>query len=250
MHTIRHCTVRLASTALVVLAGLALVGQGGSDNKGRPIRELTQKELQQILQRSAGRDEAVVKCANLIYAGKQSRCFSDNFLRVVEKETNIETAKAFEPAKLHSDTIFDYPFAVMHGEGAFSLREQERVNLRAYLLRGGFLLASAGCSSQDWNQSFRREIKRVFPEYEMKKIPMEHPIFGMVFNIPTLRLKKSKGTAMLEGLEIDGRLVMVYSPEGLNDTGNAGKGCCCCGGNEIQNSEEVNTNVMAYALTH
>ena len=37
---------------------------------------------------------------------------------------------------------------------------------------------------------------------------------------------------MLEGLEINGRLVMVYSKEGLNDVANA-KGCCCCGGNEI-----------------
>ena len=79
---------------------------------------------------------------------------------------------------------------------------------------------------------------------------MKHPLFSMVFDIPTLRLRKSSGTATLEGLEIDGRLVMVYSPEGLNDTHNAGKGCCCCGGNEIQNSQEVNANIMAYALTH
>jgi hypothetical protein len=25
-------------------------------------------------------------------------------------------------------------------------------------------------------------------------------------------------------------------------------GCCCCGGNEIRNSQKVNANILAYAL--
>jgi hypothetical protein len=58
----------------------------------------------------------------------------------------------------------------------------------------------------------------------------------------------------LEGLEIDGKIVMVYSPEGLNDTANAnksgGKNCCCCGGNEVKNSQQINVNIFTYALTH
>ncbi|MCA9429391.1 MAG: hypothetical protein KC940_02670, partial [Candidatus Omnitrophica bacterium] len=61
--------------------------------------------------------------------------------------------------------------------------------------------------------------------------------------------KKSSGSAVLEGLEIDGRIVMIYSPEGLNDTSNV-QGCCCCGGNEVKNSQEVNVNVITYSLTH
>ncbi len=195
--------------------------------------------------------DAVVRCANLIYAGsKSSKCFSDKFLATTRVETNIETQANFDPVKLSKDELFEYPFSVMTGEGLFNLLEEERLNLRAYLERGGFLLASAGCSSKEWDQSFRKEIKKVFPELELVQIPMEHKIFKTVFDVTSVRLKKSQGTASLEGLEIDGRIVLIYSPEGLNDTGNAGGGCCCCGGNEVRNSQEINVNVLTYSLTH
>ena len=53
----------------------------------------------------------------------------------------------------------------------------------------------------------------------------------------------------LEGLALNGKTVCVYSAEGLNDTAHT-SGCCCCGGNEILNSLEVNVNIFAYALLH
>lgn len=194
-------------------------------------------------------DKDVVRCANLIYAGaKSSVCFSDKFLSTVEKETNIIADRKFTPVKVAGKELFDYPFAIMTGEGAFTLPEAERKNLRAYLQRGGFLLASAGCSSTEWNQSFRREIKQVLPDHELKKLPLTHPLFRTVFEIATIKLRHG-GTTQLEGVEIDGRIVLVYSSEGLNDTGNV-KGCCCCGGNEVQNCHEINVNVFSYALTH
>ena len=82
---------------------------------------------------------------------------------------------------------------------------------------------------------------------------MDHPIFHTVFDIRSIRLKKG-GTTQLEGLTIEDKIVLIYSPEGLNDTANAGRNgqrqCCCCGGNEIKNSHEINVNIFTYALTH
>ena len=197
---------------------------------------------------SDGRDD-VVKSANLIYAGsKSSVCFSDKFLATVEKETNISADRKFTPVKLSSMEMFDYPFAIMTGEGAFTLLEQERKNLKSYLMRGGFLLASAGCSSADWDRSFRREFKQIFPDKKLQKISLDHALFKTIYDIKAIRLKNG-GTTQLEGLEIDGRIVLIYSAEGLNDTPNV-KGCCCCGGNEIKNCHEINANVFAYCLTH
>jgi hypothetical protein len=54
---------------------------------------------------------------------------------------------------------------------------------------------------------------------------------------------------MLEGLEINGRLVLVYSKEGLNDVSHA-EGCCCCGGNEISKPALVNVNIFTYAVVY
>ena len=197
---------------------------------------------------SDGRDD-IVKSANLIYAGsKSSVCFSDKFLATVGKESNITADSRFTPVKLSATELFDYPFAIMTGEGAFALLEQERQNLKSYLKRGGFLLASAGCSSVDWDRSFRREFKQILPDKKLKKIALDHALFKTIYDIKTIRLKNG-GTTQLEGLEIDGRIVLIYSAEGLNDTPNV-KGCCCCGGNEIKNCHEINANVFAYCLTH
>ncbi len=193
--------------------------------------------------------EDIARCANLIYAGaKSSVCFSDKFLSTVEKETNIAADRKFTPVKLSSVELFSYPFAIMTGEGAFTLLEQERKNLKSYLARGGFLLASAGCSSVEWDRSFRREFKQILPEKKLKKVPMDHALFKTIFDITSIKLKNG-GTTQLEGLEMAGKIVLIYSAEGLNDTPNV-KGCCCCGGNEIKNCHEINANIFSYCLTH
>ncbi len=195
--------------------------------------------------------QGVTQCANLIYGhGKSSVCFSDEFLAQIQKDTNIRTNRRFCPVKLQGEQLYQYPFAVMTGEGAFTLTATQRRNLRSYVTRGGFLVASAGCSSSPWNASFRSEIHKIFPNLKLKKLPMSHPIFKTVYDIKTLKTKKKTRTTYLEALEVDGKVVLVYSQEGLNDTRNAGPGCCCCGGNEILNALNVNANLLAYALTH
>ncbi len=197
--------------------------------------------------------EDQVKCANLIYAvSKTSVCFSEKFLDTVRQETNCQPQRGFTPVKLATEDVFHYPFAVMTGEGQFQLTEQERRMLKSYLTRGGFLLASAGCSSVEWDRSFRQEMRQVFPDKNLVRLKLTHPIFHTVFDIRAIKMKKPT-TAYLEGLEINGKIVVIYSPEGLNDTANAsspGHSCCCCGGNEITNSQEINVNIFTYALTH
>lgn len=191
----------------------------------------------------------VIRAANFIYAGsKSSVCFSGKFLSSLARESHIETDPAFTPVQLATDGIFAFPFAVMTGEGAFALPEQERRNLAAYLKRGGFLLASAGCSSPEWDRAFRAELAKAMPEARLKKLPMQHPLFSTLYKIGSIQLKHN-GTTQLEALELDGRVVLIYSPEGLNDTSSV-SGCCCCGGNEVRNSHEINVNIFAYAIMH
>ena len=192
----------------------------------------------------AGSD--LVECANLIYAGtKSSVCFSEEFLSAVAAETSICTARKFKPVKLAEKEVFRFPFAVMTGEGAFSLTDDERKNLKAYLEKGGFLLASAGCSSREWSDAFKREIEAVFPERKLAEVSMEHPIFRTVYDVK--RLDTKGADAKLHGLSMGGKIVLMYSPDGLNDTATM-HGCCCCGGNEIKNAQKVNANILAYAL--
>lgn len=194
--------------------------------------------------------EGAVECGNLIYAGTQtSKCFSDEFLTTVQQKTSIATERRFKAVKLSGDELFKIPFVIMTGEGDFHLPVKERENLKRYLENGGFLLASASCSSEPWSVAFEREIKRIFGNDALKEIPMDHEIFRTIFTIKELKLAKSAGYSKLKGLTLNGKIVAVYSADGLNDTNHA-QGCCCCGGNEIQNAMEINANILAYALLH
>jgi len=194
--------------------------------------------------------EGAVQCGNLIYAGvKTSKCFSDEFLSNVQQKTSITTERRFKPVKLSDEELFKIPFVIMTGEGDFSLTAKERENLKQYLENGGFLLASASCSNAEWDTAFQREIKRMFGNDSLKDIELNHEIFRTIYTIKDLKLSKSKGEAKLRGLTHNGKIVVVYSSDGLNDTSHT-EGCCCCGGNEIQNSMEINANILAYALLH
>lgn len=196
--------------------------------------------------------ENTIQCANLIYGGTHtSRCFSDEFLRETNLKTSVRTERRFKSVKLASENIFQVPFLMMTGEDNFHLTPRERKNLKKYLNNGGFLLASAGCSSKKWNQAFQREMKSIFEKDTLESIPMNHPLFHTVKDIDELILDhQTHGEkARLQGIEIDGKLAVVYSPHGLNDTAHT-EGCCCCGGNEIDNALEVNVNILVYALLH
>jgi len=194
-------------------------------------------------------DLTLLQCGNLIYAGnKSSVCFADNFLTDVTHQTNLRVNPSFCSVRLDADTLFDFPFCVMSGNETFSFTPKEREQFRKYLMQGGFLLASPSCSDEKWDKAFRQEIKICFPEYALKPIPMTHPIFSIVNRIPRLTEKHGK-EVFIEGLEINGRLVMVYSKDGLNDVQHA-SGCCCCGGNEIEYPALVNVNVFTYAVLY
>lgn len=196
-----------------------------------------------------GEPDGIVQIANLVYAGtKSSRCFSDHFLVKAEKESAISTSRRFHAVKLGSDDLFDFPMVIMTGEGDFVLGEHERENLRKYCENGGVVLASAGCSSEPWDRAFRQEMGIVFPGSQLMPIGMDHPIFHMVYEIPVLRAAHGQPRP-LEAVSLGGRLAIIYSRDGLNDTAHA-HGCCCCGGNEITNAIEVNVNILAYALVY
>lgn len=193
-----------------------------------------------------------VQCATLIYAtNKQSKCFAPLFLADLSKHTYVRARPQFVPVRLDAKELFRYPFSVMSGEGTFQLTAAERENLRRYMENGGFLLASAGCSSKPWADSFKAECKHLFPARELVKLSPEHPLFHTVYDIKETHYKVGRDRFPdLFGVEIDGRMALIFSPDGLNDSDNAGKNCCCCGGNEIKAARQINVNVVAYALTH
>ncbi len=240
----RRACAALLTAAWVLIAGAAPLGAQESKTKAAGAAAVVPDSKQ-----SGGEADGIVQVANLVYAGtKSSQCFSDHFLVKAEKDSAISTSRRFHAVKLSSDDVYEFPLVIMTGEGNFELSDKEREVLRRYVQRGGFLLASAGCSSQEWDRAFRREMARVFPNHPLQPIDMSHPIFHTVYDVRSLGPKHGRAKP-LEGISLGGRLGVVYSQDGLNDTRHT-QGCCCCGGNEILNAVEVNVNILAYALTY
>ncbi|MFO1063022.1 MAG: DUF4159 domain-containing protein [Pirellulales bacterium] len=194
-----------------------------------------------------GEAAGVVQEANLIYAGtKTSECFADHFLQRAERDSAISTSRRLHSVKLASEEVYNFPVLIMTGEGTFTLTAEERDNLRRFIERGGFLLASAGCSSKEWNTAFRKEMSLVFAGKTLDPISQSHLVFHTAYDIEKLQAKH--GTPQpLEGIHFGTRLGVLYSQDGLNDTSHT-HGCCCCGGNEITNAEEINVNILVYTL--
>jgi hypothetical protein len=245
------------AAAVLAAAALSLAGEAqppaskapASKPAARPKAEGKNSAVAPEPRQGGGETESVVQVANLVYAGvKSSRCFSDHFLVQAEKESAISTSRRFHAVKLASEAIYEFPLVLMTGEGDFQLSDAERESLRRYLQRGGFLLASAGCSSPEWDHAFRREMATVFPQQPLAALGMDHPVFHTVYDIQHLG-SGGERSRPLEGISIGGRLGVIYSQDGLNDTGHR-EGCCCCGGSELSNARDINVNILAYALTY
>ena len=117
-----------------------------------------------------------------------------------------------------------------HGRRRFSLNDKQRQSIRAYIENGGFLFADSICTSADFSDSFRREMKAIFPDLKLEPVPADHaiwtdPKFGrelksVVVQHPDSRteggMRREQTTPQLEGISLDSRLVVLFSPFDLS----------------------------------
>ncbi len=136
-----------------------------------------------------------------------------NLLRFLRENTRVDAAVEEARVSLDSQELFNYPYLYMtgHGNVAFATAEVER--LRRYLESGGFLHAD---DNYGMDESFRREMKKVFPRSEWVELPAEHGIFHNHFEflagLPKIHQHDGKRPQAL-GLFIEHRLAVVYTYE-------------------------------------
>lgn len=93
--------------------------------------------------------------------------------------TNINPDNAV--VEVGSADIFNYPFVHMTGHGNVIFSAQEVQNLRNYLIGGGFLHID---DNYGLNKYIRREMKKVFPEFDFVELPPNHAIYHQKFDFP------------------------------------------------------------------
>lgn len=137
-----------------------------------------------------------------------------NLARALRERTPIPIDRIDEArVSLTDENLFDYPFLYMNGHGNIRFSDAEADRLRKYLLSGGFLFAD---DNYGMDESFRRELARVFPDRKLIDVPFDHPIYHSYYAFPSgpPKIHEHDGKPP-EGLGIfDGeRLVVFYTYE-------------------------------------
>lgn len=128
---------------------------------------------------------------------------------------NINTTIKLKPTTVEpgSPDIFSYPFIHATGHGNIVFNDAEILNLRNYMLSGGFLHIDDNYGLDEY---IRREIKRIFPNNTLVEIPANHPIFQKPFvfasGLPKIHEHDGKRPQAF-GIFENNRLVFLYTFE-------------------------------------
>jgi len=134
-----------------------------------------------------------------------------NLLSEVGMRTGLLVAGRERVVTLDDPGLWDVPYLYMTGHGNVRFSEPDLATLRRYLLQGGFLHAD---DNYGMDESFRREIARLFPDRPFVEVPLDHPLYRLVYpfpkGIPKIHEHDGK-PAQGFGVFIDGRLAVYYS---------------------------------------
>jgi len=134
-----------------------------------------------------------------------------NLLKAIGERTTLKTAPREVAVRLTDEEIWDIPYLYMTGHGNVRFSEVELGILRRWLAQGGFLHVD---DNYGMDESIRRELRRLFPDQELVDVPLDHPVYKLVFpfprGIPKIHEHDGKPAEGL-GLYLDGRLVVFYS---------------------------------------
>jgi hypothetical protein len=135
-----------------------------------------------------------------------------NLAQAVRERTSITVDRIEEVrVSIQDPEFFSFPYVYMNGHGNVRFSESEVGRLRKYLLAGGFLFAD---DNYGMDESFRREIARVFPDRELVEVPFDHPIYHCFYDLrqgpPKVHEhdgKPSQGFGIFDGA----RLMVFYT---------------------------------------
>lgn len=152
-------------------------------------------------------------------------------------------------------TLFSVPVLFISGHGDPRFPPEEAANLRIYLQNGGVMIASACCSSAEFDVGFRSAIAAILPNDRLEEIPPDDALRQRPFDLRGLRPKGNPRVVQaypdrwgpLLGVRREGRWVVLYSPVDF---------CCAFEGDleddvsgyDLQAASRLLTNLLAEAM--
>src|SRR5512147_2284686 len=133
-----------------------------------------------------------------------------NLLAAIAERTGLRVGNREKVVQLSDDEIWTVPYLHMTGHGNVHFSDADLAILRRWLLQGGFLHAS---DNYGMDESFRREMARLFPDHPLVEVPLDHPVYHIVYDFPKglPKIHEHDGKpAQGFGIFLDGRLAVFY----------------------------------------
>jgi len=141
-----------------------------------------------------------------------------NLIGAIRSRTTLNVEPAEVRLRLTDARVWEYPFLHVTGHGNLRFSDAEIERLRDWLARGGFLHVD---DNYGLDESFRREIARVYPDRPLVEVPLDHPVYHVVYDFPRGLPKVHEHDGKPPkgyGIFIGGRLAVFYTHE--TDLGN------------------------------
>jgi hypothetical protein len=180
-----------------------------------------------------------------------------NFMKILKELTSIDPYVGpigGAIVDIGSPDLFTYPISYMAEAGFWSQTDAEAANLRAYLLKGGFIIFD-DFRGGDWD-NFDAQMKRVLPDGRFVDLDLSHPVFHSFFDVATLEFKQyyDRGQPRFVGVFLDndpGKRLLVLANFN-NDVGEYWE-FSDTGWTAIDLTNEafkLGVNYIVYGLTH
>ena len=167
-----------------------------------------------VAQRAASEPPATMTIGRLHYDGGGDWYANPsslvNLLQAIGQRTGLRMEAREKVVQVTGDELWAVPYLHMTGHGNVHFSDAELPVLRRWLLQGGFLHAS---DNYGMDESFRREMLRLFPDRPLVEVPLDHPVYHLIYDFPKglPKIHEHDGKpAQGLGIFVDGRLVVFY----------------------------------------
>lgn len=169
-------------------------------------------------------ERGAVRLARLVHEGDYNadpKALSE-LAALMRQKARVDVVSQAPHVRATDADLGKFPVVFMIGHYNFKLTPEEIKGLRAYLDRGGFLLAEACCGKATFDASFREMVKQIYPDQALKDLGEDHPIYRGAVGVPLGELRyrkilaeelKTAGTRRppLEAVTVNGRTTILYS---------------------------------------
>jgi hypothetical protein len=144
------------------------------------------------------------------------------------------------------------PVLFFSGGRTIRVDQEQRERLRSFVLSGGMLVFDSIAGSPFFYRSARDLVAETFPEYAIRMVPLDHPLYHMLYDVTKVSYPKNldADTPHLEGIYVGSRLGAVLSKYGLG-----------CGWDDrevplipqavyydVDSANKIGLNLIAYAV--